>query len=406
MMKKKSLKDEIENLKEIKHKESKYLHPPSWKYFDESVSLFKYNERWKYLDAEKIFLESKRIKKVEIKEATEQSQHKDYSGAIFLEDNLAKVYTCNSNSCSISSTTNPDESSLNKIIKVVQSESSRDQMEANSLALSSWGALVYGKSNEKSRVFYSATTTIPISLFNVVHVDKNSILDIDMKHSSKDVLHELTYVHLEKNSVLTLNVFFSSFNYSSIINFRIKMEENSLLNLNLVQSSNAVCSSSIEVQMVGKHSKFNLKSLLQSQKGGLVDSNLLVDHLEEDTHSKAESFGITKNGTIIIKDWSNVAFNSSSTFVKGKVILLTEDSKAYAIPNLKTRGNKVSASHGVSLSRITQNELFYLMSRGLSEDEATLLVSTGFIEHALNSMESEILKSEEIKGYLIGSLKG
>ena len=405
-MNKKSLKDEIEKLKEIKHEESKHLHPPSWKYFDENSSLFKYNERWKYLDTEKIFLESKRIKKVEIKEAVEQSQYKDYNDAILLEDNLAKVYTCDPNGCSISSTTNLDEDSLNKIVEIVQSEKLKDQMEANSLALSSWGALIHSKSDEKNRVFYSVATTIPISLFNIINADKSSILDIDMKHSSKDVLHELTYIRLDKNSALTLNIFFSSFKYSSVIDFRVKMEENSLLNLNLVQSSNSVCSSSIEVQMVGKHSKFNLKSLLQSQESGLVDSNLLVDHLEEDTHSKVESFGITKNGTIIIKDWSNIAFNSSSTSIKGKVILLTEDSKAYAIPNLRTRGNKISASHGISLSRITQNELFYLMSRGLSEDEATLLVSTGFIEYALNSMESEMLKSEEIKGYLIGSLKG
>lgn len=405
-MKKNILKDEIEKLKEIKREESKYLHPPSWKYFDENTSLFKYNERWKYLDAKKIFLESKRIRKVEVKETIEKSQHKDYNGAIFLENDLAKIYICDSKSCSISSIISPDESFTNQVIKDIRSESSKDQMEANSLTSSSWGSLISGKSDERNRIFYSARTTIPISLFNIIHVDRNSFLEIDMKHSSKDVFHEFTYVKLEKNSSLTLNMFTSSFNFSSIINFRIKMEENSSLNLNLVQSSSSLCSSNIEVKMAGKHSKFSFKSLFQSQPNGIVDSNLLIDHLEEDTHSKAESFGITKNGTIIIKDWSNVAFNSSSTFIKGKVILLTEDSKAYAIPNLKTRGDKISASHGISLSRITQDELFYLMSRGLSEDEATTLVSTGFIEHALNSMNSEMLKNKEIKDYLVGSLKG
>lgn len=400
-----SLRDEIEELKEIRRKESNYLPPPSWKYFDKSSSLFKYNERWKYLDTEKIFIESKRIRKVEIKEVIEQSQHEDYNGAIFLEGNLAKVYTCNSNDCSLSSIINPDESSLNQIVKSLKNENSKDQMEASSLASSSWGLLISSRSNEKNQIFYSATTTTPISLFNIIHVDKNSSLAVDMKHSSKDVLHELSYIQLGKNSSLTLNVFLSSFNYSSIVSFRIKMDENSLLNLNLVQSSSSISSSNIEVQMVGKHSKFNFKSLLQSQANGLVDNNLLIDHLEEHTQSNAESFGITKDGTIILKDWSNVAFNSSSTSIKGKVILLTEDSKAYAIPNLKTKGNKISASHGISLSRITQNELFYLMSRGLSEDEAIFLVSSGFIENALSSMNSKMLKSEEIKGYILNSLR-
>ncbi|MBO3757761.1 MAG: SufD family Fe-S cluster assembly protein [Thermoproteota archaeon] len=405
-MNKNSLKDEIEQLKEIKHEESKHLHPPSWKQFDESISLFKYNERWKYLDTEKIFLESKRIRKVEFKEVVRQSQYKDYDGAILLENNLAKVYICDSSGCSLSSTISPDEIFPNKIIKALQSESSKDQMEANSLASSSWGSLISSKSNKKSRFFYSGITTIPISLFNVIHVDKNSFLDVNMKHYSKDVFHEFTYIQLEKNSSLTLNVFLSSSNYSSIINFKIKMEESSLLNLNLVQSSSSTCSSNIEVQMTGKHSEFNFKSLFQSRANGIVDNNLSIYHLEEDTKSNIESYGITKSGTIIIKDWSNIVFNSSSTFIKGKVILLGEESKAYVIPNLKTKGNKISASHGISLGRITQNELFYLMSRGLSEDEANILVSTGFIEHALDSMSSEMLKNKEIKSYLISSLKG
>lgn len=405
-MNKTSLRNKTTRLREFKRKESKYLQSPSWKYFDKDAFIFRYDERWKYLDAEQIFLESKRIREVEVKEEYKDSGYEDYDGAAFLEDNIAKIYTCSSSKCFLSSLLNPNESDFSSIIEKIQNEKSKDLMEANDVASSSWGLLINGNGSDKeNKIFYSTKMSFPVSLLNVIYLNEKSNLTVDIKQSSNNTFHEFTYIQLEKNSNLTLNILLSSFNYSSINNFKIKIGENSSLNLNLVQSSSSLCSSNIEVQLVGKHSKFNYKSLLQSSANSLVDNNLAIVHLEEDTHSKAEIFGIVKGGTIITKDWSEVAFESSSTFIKGKIILLSADSKAYAIPNLKTKGNRISASHGISLSKITQNELFYLMSRGLREDEATLLVSTGFIEHVLSSMNSKMLKSEEIKSYLVNSLK-
>jgi Fe-S cluster assembly protein SufB/Fe-S cluster assembly protein SufD len=61
-------------------------------------------------------------------------------------------------------------------------------------------------------------------------------------------------------------------------------------------------------------------------------------------------------------------------------MILSKDALADAIPGLEIETNEVKATHSASVAQINEEEIFYLTSRGLSEDEAKKLIIVGFFE--------------------------
>ena len=61
-------------------------------------------------------------------------------------------------------------------------------------------------------------------------------------------------------------------------------------------------------------------------------------------------------------------------------LVLGETARANSLPSLAIRNNDLRCTHGATVGRLDENQVFYLRSRGLSEAEATLLIVNGFIE--------------------------
>ncbi|CAI8266894.1 MAG: hypothetical protein CMA41_05660 [Euryarchaeota archaeon] len=70
-------------------------------------------------------------------------------------------------------------------------------------------------------------------------------------------------------------------------------------------------------------------------------------------------------------------------------LLLSPSSRAEAIPELEVLANEVAASHGAASAPINQEQLHYLMSRGLSKDEATSMIVEGFLVDSFTDLDSD-----------------
>jgi Fe-S cluster assembly protein SufB len=79
----------------------------------------------------------------------------------------------------------------------------------------------------------------------------------------------------------------------------------------------------------------------------------------------------------------------ADTFQSCDALLLDEDSKADTYPMLKIDTNDVSAAHEARVGRIDEEKIFYLMSRGMNEEQATSLVVAGFIEPIVKALPLE-----------------
>jgi Fe-S cluster assembly protein SufD len=83
----------------------------------------------------------------------------------------------------------------------------------------------------------------------------------------------------------------------------------------------------------------------------------------------------------------------SEAYQVNRNLLLSEKSRADAIPELEILNEEVSCSHGATVAPVEQDQLFYLGSRGLDPDQALRLVVRGFLEKTLQSIP-EALRPE------------
>lgn len=77
-----------------------------------------------------------------------------------------------------------------------------------------------------------------------------------------------------------------------------------------------------------------------------------------------------------------------------KNLLLSEKARAEAIPELEVLANEVSAAHGAASAPVDQDQLHYLMSRGLNEETAVALMIEGFMQSGFSSLENAALVDE------------
>ncbi|NLT31722.1 MAG: Fe-S cluster assembly protein SufB, partial [Propionibacterium sp.] len=82
------------------------------------------------------------------------------------------------------------------------------------------------------------------------------------------------------------------------------------------------------------------------------------------------------------------AHGSRST-VKCDALLVDDVSRSDTYPYVDVREDDVSMGHEATVSKVSENQLFYLMSRGMSEDEAMAMIVRGFIEPIAKELPME-----------------
>ena len=132
----------------------------------------------------------------------------------------------------------------------------------------------------------------------------------------------------------------------------------------------------------GDYATGNSISIAYANQGQIIDAGAKMIHLGKYTKSNIVSKSISLNGgvsnyrgtTKITKD----AVYSKAT-VKCDTIILDDISKSDTIPNNIVSNNTSTLEHEATISKVSQEKLFYLMSQGLSENLAKELLIMGFI---------------------------
>jgi Fe-S cluster assembly protein SufD len=76
------------------------------------------------------------------------------------------------------------------------------------------------------------------------------------------------------------------------------------------------------------------------------------------------------------------------------VILLNPKSHATANPELEIENNDVSSRHAASVAQIDEEKIFYLMSRGVSREEARKMIVSGFLEAIVEKIEDDEIRGQ------------
>ena len=135
--------------------------------------------------------------------------------------------------------------------------------------------------------------------------------------------------------------------------------------------------------LAGRGAKGNCISIAVASKGQYQDAGAKMIHLAPDTTSIVISKSVVSGGgTVNFRDIIRMGKNAShaKSHIECDTLMLDDISKTDTVPNNISYNNKASIEHEASVSKVSEEQLFYLMSRGLSEEEATQMIVMGFIE--------------------------
>jgi Fe-S cluster assembly protein SufD len=95
----------------------------------------------------------------------------------------------------------------------------------------------------------------------------------------------------------------------------------------------------------------------------------------------------------------------SDAYQTNRNIVLSDQAKADSIPNLEIENNDVRCSHAASVGPVSDDELFYLQSRGIPRDEAERLIVTGFFQEVLDRVSLSEVRAG-LEAAIEGELRG
>lgn len=132
----------------------------------------------------------------------------------------------------------------------------------------------------------------------------------------------------------------------------------------------------------GDYSRANSISIAYAKENQRLDAGAKMIHLGKHTKSNIVSKSIASNGGLAnyrgtVKISSNATDSVAS--VKCDTILLDNQSKSDTIPKNIVLNDSSVLEHEATVSKVSEEKLFYLMSKGLSEDAAKELIILGFI---------------------------
>lgn len=142
----------------------------------------------------------------------------------------------------------------------------------------------------------------------------------------------------------------------------------------------------------GKGSKGDCISIAVATKDQFQDAGAKMIHLAPDTTSKVISKSISANGgTSNYRGTVHISkdANNSKSIVKCDTIILDEKSKSDTIPKNIVENSTSYLEHEATVSKLDEEKLFYLMSRGLNEDKAKELLIIGFIDEFRENLPME-----------------
>jgi Fe-S cluster assembly protein SufB len=137
------------------------------------------------------------------------------------------------------------------------------------------------------------------------------------------------------------------------------------------------------IYLVGEGAKGEVLSIAFAGDGQHQDAGAKAIHAAPNTSSRITSKSISKaTGRSSYRGLVKVypAAVNSKVSVECDALLLDEASRSDTYPTMEIDADEVRIEHEARVSKVAEEQLFYLTSRGLTEDEARLLIINGFIE--------------------------
>ena len=187
--------------------------------------------------------------------------------------------------------------------------------------------------------------------------------------------------------------------------FEAEVEKDAVVNWHVAVLGGNNFKLRIQSHIVGEGGESNINMIFFGS--GSSKQSIFAGNIFDAPNCKGKIFA---RGVVAEKDKSSfvgeiditLKGGGTDSYLKEEVLMLDPTAVVNAIPSLEIKTNDVKAGHGVSISKLTDEHLFYLMSRGISREKARELVLDGFLRSVYNEFGDEEL-ADRISDYLEAS---
>ena len=176
-----------------------------------------------------------------------------------------------------------------------------------------------------------------------------------------------------------------------------------MVNLTL---GSALSKAHIVTKLVGEQASTKLYGFVFGHDAQHIDQHTLQDHQAPHTTSDLQyKAALQDKSRMIYTGLIRIAKTAAQTnaFQSDHNLLLSRTARAETIPMLEILADDVQCKHGASIGPIDDEQVFYLMSRGLPRDAAERLIAMGFVEPIIQQVPFAPLQ-ERLRQELEGSL--
>ncbi len=188
----------------------------------------------------------------------------------------------------------------------------------------------------------------------------------------------------------------------------VSLSEGASLRMVFISLHGGEINNDIMVELNGRHAECDLSGLYLADTGQKMSNSVNLKHLVPDCNSNQLFKGILNDdavsnfygGILVAPDAQR-----TEAFQANHNLLLSDLAKAHSKPQLEIYADDVKCSHGATVGRLDEDELFYMRSRGITADEARLLQQMAFAYEVLERITSDELR-ERVQSLVEGRLRG
>ncbi len=267
----------------------------------------------------------------------------------------------------------------------------------------------------------------PIQIVNIMHAEKEfmafprNLIIVEENAQAKIMLCEHTVsdckflingvseVFVDKNALFDIYTIQNQHNLTTNISsvFIKQNMHSSILTHNLTLHT-GLTRNNIYVQMDEERCEARLYGLFISDKSQHVDNYSYIEHAKENCYSEELFKGVLDDaatgafaGKIMVKKGAQ----KTNAFQRNDNLLLTDTAKMNTKPMLEIYADDVKCSHGATVGQLDKDAMFYLRSRGISKEEARILLMYAFAYEVVEKINVEAVR-EQIRELVEQTFRG
>jgi Fe-S cluster assembly protein SufD len=177
---------------------------------------------------------------------------------------------------------------------------------------------------------------------------------------------------------------------------RARLERDATLSSLVVSLGAGLVKADVESQLAGQGATSEMLGLYFGHNGQHIDYHTLQEHRAPSTTSELLYKGAVKDAARavfagLIK--VDPGAQKTNAFQANRNLILSEGARSDSIPKLEIMANDLRCTHGSATSRLNEEHIFYLMSRGLTRKQAMFMIVEGFFADIFDRIPIERVRS-------------